>query len=858
MNRKQRRRASKLGQVPSRPAVKTGTVVVPPGDADLVGLGLKHHQAGRFAEAEACYRRVLAAQPDHADALHLLGIIAQQTGRHELAVELISRAIKQNGRSAAYFCSLGIALKNQGKIDEAVKAYRQAIRIKPDLPEAHCNLGNALRGQGKLDEAVAACSQAIRIKPDLAEAHFNLGNALHGQGRLDEALASYDRALSLRRDYAEALNNRGNVLQELKRLGEALASYDQAISLRPDYAGALSNRGNVLRELKRLDEALASHDRALMLRPDYADALYNRGNVLQELRRLDEALVSYDRALTLRPDYAEALYNRANALRELNRLDEALASYDRALTLRPNYADALCNRGNALRELNRLDEALASYDKAIALKPDYAEAYSNRGIALTYLKRPADALASYDKAFALKHDLAEVEGLRLHTKMHLCDWSNFDNECTHLISSVRSGKGSTPPFQFLSIASTSADQLRCAKLYIANKYLPSEKPIWQGERYNHDRIRVAYLSADFRKHPGAYRMAGLFEQHDRSRFEVIGISFGVDDRSEIRKRVAAAFDEFYDVRGKSDQQVAKLLHDLQVDIAIDRNGYTTDSRPGIIAHRPAPIQISYLGYPATMGTPFIDYIIADKVVAPLEDQRFYTEKIVHLPNSYQVNDRKYKIAESAPSRQENGLPQGFVFCCFNNNYKITPRVFECWTRILKQVEDSVLWLLEGNATAASNLRKEAVARGINSDRLIFAKRMPSPEHLARHRLADLFLDTLPYNAHATATDALWAGLPVLTCLGETFAGRVAASLLTAIRLPELITTTLEDYEHLAIELATHPEKMAIIKSKLAENRFTTPLFDTKLFTNHIEAAYTAMYERHKAGLAPDHIIIPNS
>ena len=824
MNRKQRRRASKLGQVPSRPAVKTGTVVVPPGDADLVGLGLKHHQAGRFAEAEACYRRVLAAQPDHADALHLLGIIAQQTGRHELAVELISRAIKQNGQSAAYFCSLGIALKNQGKIDEAVKAYRQAIRIKPDLPEAHCNLGNALRGQGKLDEAVAACSQAIRIKPDLAEAHFNLGNALHGQGRLDEALASYDRALSLRRDYAEALNNRGNVLQELKRLGEALASYDQAISLRPDYAGALSNRGNVLRELKRLDEALASHDRALMLRPDYAEALYNRGNVLQELRRLDEALVSYDRALTLRPDYAEALYNRANALRELNRLDEALASYDRALTLRPNYADALCNRGNALRELNRLDEALASYDRALAVKADHAVAFSGA----------ADCV------------------------MRLCDWDRWTRFTTDLYAHVSGKKSIVAPFVLLGYSGDPALQLQCAKNFIENKIPSPPPPFWSGQRWQHDKLRVAYVSADFRSHPGAYRMAGLFEQHDRSRFEVIGISFGVDDRSEIRKRVAAAFDEFYDVRGKSDQQVAKLLHDLQVDIAIDRNGYTTDSRPGIIAHRPAPIQISYLGYPATMGTPFIDYIIADKVVAPLEDQRFYTEKIVHLPNSYQVNDRKYKIAESAPSRQENGLPQGFVFCCFNNNYKITPRVFECWTRILKQVEDSVLWLLEGNATAASNLRKEAVARGINSDRLIFAKRMPSPEHLARHRLADLFLDTLPYNAHATATDALWAGLPVLTCLGETFAGRVAASLLTAIRLPELITTTLEDYEHLAIELATHPEKMAIIKSKLAENRFTTPLFDTKLFTNHIEAAYTAMYERHKAGLAPDHIIIPNS
>ena len=353
-------------------------------------------------------------------------------------------------------------------------------------------------------------------------------------------------------------------------------------------------------------------------------------------------------------------------------------------------------------------------------------------------------------------------------------------------------------------------------------------------------------------------MAGLFEQHDRSRFKIIGVSFGVDDRSEIRKRVVAAFDEFYDVRTKSDQQVAELLHDLQIDIAIDRNGYTEDSRPGIIALRPVPIQVSYLGFPATMGTPFIDYIIADKVVAPFGHQQFFTETIVHLPDSYQVNDREYKISESTPRRQELGLPRGVVFCCFNNNYKITPRIFECWMRILQQVPDSVLWLLQSNATAASNLKKEAAGKGINSDRLIFAERMLSPEHLARHRLADLFLDTLPYNAHATAADALWAGLPVLTCMGETFAGRVAASLLHAIRLPELITTTLEAYEHMAIDLAMHPEKLAMIKRKLADNRLTTPLFDTKRFTKNIEAAYTAMYERHKAGLAPDNIIIQNS
>jgi tetratricopeptide (TPR) repeat protein len=362
MNRKQRRRASKLGQIPSHPAVKTETVVVPPGDANLLGVGLKHHQAGRLAEAEACYRRVLAAQPDHADALHLLGVVAHQAGRDGLAVELISQAIKQNGQNAAYFCNLGIALNNQGKLDEAVAANRQALRIKPDLAEAHCNLGNALRGQGKLDEA----------------------------------LATYDRALTLWPDHAEVLHNRGNVLQKLKRFDEALASYDRAVSVRPDHAKALNNRGLTLHELKRFDEALASYDRVLTLRPDYAEAHYNRGLTLHELKRFDEALASYDRALSLRPDYAEALNNCGNVLQKLKRFEEALASYDRVLTLRRDYAEAHYNRGIALRELKRPEDALASYDKAIALKPDYADGFTNRALCRLLVGRYIEGWNDYE------------------------------------------------------------------------------------------------------------------------------------------------------------------------------------------------------------------------------------------------------------------------------------------------------------------------------------------------------------------------------------------------------------------------------------------------------------------------------
>jgi len=788
--------------------------------------GFMLYQQGKLAEAERIYAQILEQQAKNFDALHFLGLLALQTNRIERGVALIS----------------------------------EAIAIDSNKALAHNNLGIGFRELKRHAEALASYDRAITLRPDYAEAYYNRGLVLQDLQRPEEALASYDRAIALKPGFAEAYNNLGNALMDMKRPEEALASYDKAIALKPNYAGAYSSRGNALRDLKRPEEALTSHDKAIALKPDLAEAYNNRGNALRDLKRPEEALASYDKAIALKPGYAEAYSNRGNALMDLKRPEEALAGYDKSIALKPDYPEAFSNRGNALMDLERPEEALASYDKAIALRHGYAEAHSNRGNALMNLGRLEEALASYNKSFALKPDLAELEGRRFYTKMRLCEWSNFDTECAHLVSSVRNGNLNTTPFVLLGLPSSSDDRFRYARLWTANRYPPSQKPIWRGERYNHDRIRVAYLSADYRAHPAAYLIAGLFERHDRSRFEVIGVSFGIDDRSEIRTRLVAAFDEFHDVRGKSDKEIAGLLHDRQVDIAIDLTGYTQDYRLGIFAYRPAPIQASYLGYPGTMGAPFIDYIVADKVVAPLEHRQFFTEKIVQLPDCFLVNDSKRKIAGGTPARHAAGLPeQGFVFCCFNNNYKITPGIFDVWMRLLHRVEGSVLWLSQANNTAIRNLRREAAARGIDPARLIFA---PRPEglddHLARQRLADLFLDTLPYNAHATASDALWAGLPVLTCLGETFAGRVAASLLNAIHLPELVTTTLEDYERLAIELATSPEKLARVKQKLAGNRLTTPLFDTKLFTRHIEAAYAAMHERHKAGLAPDHIVVPNS
>ena len=655
----------------------------------------------------------------------------------------------------------------------------------------------------------------------------------------------------IRPDYAEVYSNRGNALQDLKRSEEALASYDKAIALKPDYAEAYNNRGNALQDLKRSEEALASYDKALAIRPDYAEVYSNRGNALQDLKRSEGALASYDKAIALKPDYAEAYNNRGNALQDLKRSEEALASYDKALAIRPDYAEVYSNRGNALQDLKRSEGALASYDKAIALKPDYAEAYNNRGNALKDLKRLEQALASYERALAATVDDPYAFSGAADCVMKLCDWDKRTRFAADVNAHVSGKKSIVYPFVLLGYSGDPALQLQCARNSIENMFPSLPPPFWSGQTWHHDKLRVAYLSADFRSHPVAYLTAELFEQHDRSQFEIIGVSFSVNDRGEMRKRLVAAFDEFHDVRRTSDKEVAKLLYDRQVDIAVDLMRYTLDSRPGIFAHRPAPIQVSYLGFPATMGTQFIDYIIADKVVAPFEHHQFYTEKIVHLPDCFQVNDSKRKIAENAPTRQKMGLPEhAFVFCCFNAVWKITPAIFDIWMQLLHQVEGSVLWLIWDNEGAERNLRKEAQQRGIDPSRLVFAGRLPFDEYLARDCLADLFLDTLPYNAGTTASDALWVGLPLLTCKGKAFAGRMAASLLHAVGVPELIACNLEEYKALALKLARNPALLAEIKAKLVRNRNIYPLFNTDRFARHIEAAYTTMWETWQHGELP--------
>jgi protein O-GlcNAc transferase len=593
--------------------------------------------------------------------------------------------------------------------------------------------------------------------------------------------------------------------------------------------------------------------------------LNNRGNALLALGRGEEALAAYDSALAVKPDYADAVYNRGQPLMDAMRFEEALASYTKAIALRPDCAKALNGKGIALQKLGRVAEALASYNAALAITPD-PETLNNCGGLLLTVKRFEEARNRFSSALEIApgNDQAFAGLAAAALNLYLCDWPLVAELAPEVRRRTEEGRPSVDPLIMMGYHDDPALQRQASENYQRDRMPQSPRPLPGRAISSGGRIRIAYLSADFRTHPVASLIAGLFEHHDRSRFEVSAISFGPDDRSAMRTRLEAGFEHFHDAQGLTDEDVARLLAKINTDIAIDLNGHTQGARLDILAFRPAPVQVSYLGFPGTTGASFIDYLIADRVVLPAEQQCFFSEKIVYLPHSYQVNDSTRKIP-AVPDRRAAGRPElpsgniglpsgsvgnGFVFCSFNNNWKITAPIFAIWMRLLTAMPGSVLWLIEDNAGASGNLRRAAAAHGVDPDRLVFAPRVREAEHLARHQLADLFLDTLPYNAHTTASDALWSGLPLLTCRGASFPGRVGVSLLQATGLPELVTESLAEYEALALRLARDPVLLKALRDKLAGNAGRSPLFDTDRCRRDLEATYATMWETAKRGKPP--------
>jgi protein O-GlcNAc transferase len=824
----------------------------------LLQNALAAQRRGSIADAKRLYASVLSIDPANAEAYGNLAIIAAQQGDLAGAERLIRQEIALRPGYPASYNNLGTVLQQQGKLADAVAAHRLALKLRPNYAEAHLALGNALKQQGSLDEAMAAYRLAIAARPDYAEAHNNVGVLLQMQGNLDQAASAYRAAVAQRPGYAESHFNLGVVLHHANQLDAAEAAYRKVVALSPGIAVVRNNLGTVLKDQGRLDAALAAFDDAIKLNAEYAEAIYNRATVLQQQSRLDEALATYGRAVALRPDYADAINNAGIVLQELGRAAEAIELYRQLLARQPAHADVRNNLGTALLAEGRAKEAREAFEQTLAHRPDFPEALYNLGNAWRELGDLRQAIAAYRNALRLRPDDAKASSQLIYHRAQACDWDHYEVDQTKLIEMARHG-GRVSPFYLFSTPASASDQLICARNWIAPISPPREATFDHKPSAEKQRIRLGYLSGDFHQHATAQLMAGLFERHDRDRFEVFAYSYGPDDHSPMRARLESAFDRFVDVRTRSHREAAAIIHADQVDILVDLKGYTHHARPAISAYRPAPVQVSYLGYPATMGADFIDYIIVDPFVVPSSQQPFFSERLVHLPGSYQVNDSRREVAATDTSRQDWGLPaEGFVFCSFNNSYKITPVFFDIWMRLLLSVPGSVLWLLEANDLVEANLRSEAGKRGVEPGRLIFAPRVPSAEHLGRHQHADLFLDSLPCNAHTTASDALWAGLPILTCSGSTFAGRVAGSLLMAVGLPEMVTASLEEYEQAALALARDPRRVAALRQKITGNREGSPLFDLPTWTGHIEAVYARMWQTWLSRQKPEAFSIKGS
>jgi protein O-GlcNAc transferase len=710
-----------------------------------------------------------------------------------------------------------VGLHQLGRLDEAERVYRALLDRDPGEVNALHLLGVLRQQQGRAEEALVLIGQALAAAPNVAVIHSNYANALKDLGRLDEAVASYRRALALDPGFTDARYNLARTLRESGAFAGAARCFEAVLAVEPHSIELLNDLGLTLQELGRLDDAVQRFRQAAALAQDRAVLHHNLGNALYRQGDFAAAEPSLRRALDLQPDLVESLVALGNVLKEQGRPDEAIEMYAQAEAVAPGHAPASYNRGCVLQRLKRHGEAAAAFGQALALDPDYGDAFNERIIA----------------------------------RLLGCDWTEYDADLAAVRTRLAQGSAAVSPFVTLALPLSPAEQRVCARRFVAATCPPIEPPCFRPRAGSGDRLRIAYLSADFHRHATAFLMAELFERHDRSAFEVFGVSFGPDDSSAMRARLVRGFDRFLDLRAESDAAIAAMLADLGVDIAIDLKGHTKDSRFGIFARRPAPLQVSYLGYPGTTGAPYIDYVIADPIVLPFDQQPFWTERIIHLPGCYQVNDGQRRIAAVAPSRAESGLPElGFVFCCFNNSYKMARPVFEIWMRLLRQVPGSVLWLYRDNGDAEGRLRNAAGALGVDPARLVFASPLPLEEHLARHRHADLFLDTLPYNAHTTASDALWAGLPLVTCQGGSFAGRVAASLLTALGLEDLVTETLADYEALALRLAREPGLLARFREKVRERAAISALFDADECRVQIETAYHRIWQGHCRGDAP--------
>lgn len=775
---------------------------------------LSFHRSGQLQNAANLYQQILQRQPAHAGSLNMLGVVAFSSGAHADAKRLLSEAVRLLPQDAGARVNLALALTECGEPQAALDRIEEALTLNPSMPAALMN----------------------RV-PILVKA-----------GRYEEALQRADELIAAGNSYSELEVNRGIALLELGRIEEAIHCLEKVLQTSPEHINALNGLARAHLTAEQTDSAIQYAERAIKINPTNTDAYFTKAQAMVSQGNLKLAAIELNQAVQQQPRNPQILETYANCLAELHEYKSAMEHAEKALAINPKNAKAYWAGGKAAAGLLQHADAIENYKKALDINPELKEVHISKAISEIELKDYASAIQS------LKHGNATPLEIQV-TLMPVCDWHAFgDISKTSYEDIVRK----STPFPILAIIDDPELHLNIARSYLSRIHCADTQSRNFPKR-TAEKLKIGYFSADFCNHATMCLMSELFESHDRDNFEIYAFSYGSSRKDAIREKVIKNVHEFHDVSDLTDQEAAALSRSRNIDIAIDLKGFTIAGRIGIFAERCAPIQVSYLGYPGTTGADYMDYVVADKVVLPAEIQPFFTEKVVYMPHSYQVNDSQRAIASKKFTRAELGLPDdAFVFCCFNNNYKILPDTLDGWIRILNAVPNSVLWLFKDNDAAAENLAREAQERGLAPERLIFAPRFRLDEHLARHAAADLFIDTLPCNAHTTTSDALWAGLPVLTQAGRSFAARVAASLLTAVGLPELITTSQAEYEAMAIRLATHPDELKALRDKLQVQRVSSPLFDGKRFTRDLETAYRMMLERYEAGLPPAPISVPAS
>lgn len=750
---------------------------------------------------------------------------------------------------------MGVLHGMQNNHQQAKQYFHKTAELFPQVALAHFNLANAMMELGEIDQSLLRYKRAIELDANQPEYWTNAGVANLRAGDNHEATRCFDAAIQLSPTFAQAWLNKAQALCQLSDPISALSCFDQALRIQPDLLQAWMGKANLLCELQRYSEALACYDTAVQHAPQYPVPWMNKGNALFSLKDTAEAIRCYDEALRLHPSLSQAWCNKGNALIEQRQYEQAIKVFDQAMVFQPQFPAALSGRGVAQSSLRQDAQALASFDQAIALDSNYIHAWSNKAYVLSVMGQHAKAIESYKETLRINSEAEWVPGECLHAMMKVCDWHDLEALKNQVISGVESGKWVVPPLAMLSLVDDPDLQLKASKIY-ANAKFPEMTKLQTKARHSSSRIKIAYISPDFHNHAVSILMAEVFESHDPNQFETFGVYLGPGVKDHVHERVQRAFEHFVDASALSDEEVLDYLRMHQIDIAIDLAGYTMNSRPAIFSNRCAPIQVNLIGFPGSLGAKVMDYIVADEYVIHEQAEQFYVEKPVLMPHCFQPNDSARAMPVLTVSKKEVNLPEdAFIFCSFNNGYKINPEVLATWARILRETKNSVLWLYASDPLSQENLLAEFQKCGIEKQRIVFSKRLSYEEYLGRYQLADLFLDTWPFNGGTTVSDALWVGLPVLTKEGKSFASRMAGSLLRCLGLSDLIAASKEDYVLKAIELANSTTVLCEIKQTLAEQKKQSPLFDGKLYTQHLEQAFEAMVQRQSSGLPPSRLKI---